>query len=221
MTHRSRCNALFSVLAVLFLTACSDVDTARWTEEVKSWDGRNFRLEGYAEQRKNGWPMSHRGTTRFIEYYHRETGAYWKQDFGYHPVVFDLVDGKPVVLLRANSDGQCFQHGYPRLGLIAFRWSGAGWEQMSLDGLPIDKMSFNVLETIFDRKDPARDAQGSVSLLEKRRRDVSEVRLAEWIARTGRRCLEVKAQPGQGRCDCPPPPVLTGSHGLPKRFENG
>lgn len=213
--------AALGIAAALVLSACSNVDTARWTEEVKSWDGHVFQLEGYAEQDKNGWPLSHRGTTRFIEYYHRATGAYWKQDFGYHPMVFDLVDGKPFVLLRANSDGQCFQHGHPPLGLIAFQWSGTEWKQTSLDGLPIDKMTFNVLRTIFDRKDSARDAQGSVSLLEKRRRDVSEIRLTEWIDQTGRRCLAVKAQPGQGRCDCPPPPVLAGSHGSPKRFEKG
>lgn len=209
--------AALGMVAALLLAACSRVDTARWTEEVKSWDGRVFQLEGYAEQDKSGWPLSHRGTTRFIEYYHRESGAYWKQEYGYHPMVFDIVDRRPVVLLRANSDGQCYRYGYPPLGLIAFRWSGIGWEQIPLDGLPINEMAFNVLEGIFRREDAVRDAKGLVTLAEKRQRDLGEIRLTQWIEQSGKRCAKVKEQ--GLKVDAPPPPVLTGSHGRPNGFK--
>lgn len=208
--------AALGMVAALALSACSNVDTARWTEEVKSWDGHVFQLEGYAERDKSGWPLSHRGTTRFIEYYHPASGAYWKQQYGYHPAVFDFVGGKAIVLIEANTAGKCFLQGYPPLALLALRWTGTGWEQISVDGLPIEKMGFNVLRQIFDRKDSAKDAHGYVSLTEKRRRDPGEILLPDWINEWGRSCVKAKEQ-GLG-VDGLAPPVLTGSHGSPQRF---
>lgn len=206
--------------AVLFvaltLAACSNVDTARWTEEVKSFDGRVFVLEGYAERDRTGYPLEHRGPVRFIEYYHKDSGAYWKQTFGYHPAVFDVLDGSPIVLVTVETDGQCYQHGFPPLGLIGFRWVDGAWEQFVPDGLPVDKMTFNVLRRIFDRKDAAKDAQGFLSLSEKSKRDPGEIRLGRWIEEWGKRCATAKQQGLQ--VDAPPPPTLVGSHGNPKRF---
>lgn len=212
--------AALGIAAAMLLSACSNVERAQWTEEVKSWDGHIFQLDGYAEQDKSGYPLAHRGTTRFIEYYHRETGAYWKQPYGYQPAIFDLVAGRPVALVSVSSDGKCFDYGHPPLGLVAFEWTQRGWERIDPESLPIDKMTFNLLRSIFDRKDATKDAQGFISLSEKRQRDPGGIRLADWVDETGRRCLEVKRRPGQGRYDGPPPPVLAGLHGQPARFKN-
>ncbi len=203
-----------ALLGVLVL-GCSDVDTARWTEDVKSWDGRIFQLEGYAERGKSGWPLEHRGGIRFIEYYHPESGAYWKQQFGYQPVVFDFATNSVVVLLTANSDGKCHDYNFPPLGLIGFRWTNDGWESIAVETLPLDKMTFNLLREMFDREDASKDAQGFVSLPEKWRRS-PPISVSKWIEESGRRCASLKES--KQKFDVPPPPTLTGSHGQPTRF---
>lgn len=216
-----QCAAL-GIAAALVLSACSNVDTARWTEEVKSWDGHVFQLEGYAEKDKGGWPLSHRGMTRFIEYYHRESGAYWKQPYGYQPVLFDIFNGRPVVVVQANSDSQCMLHGFPPEGALAFAWGVNGWVQVPFNGLPVDKMTFNVLRRIFDQEDSKKDARGHISLVDKRQRDLGDIRLSEWMLESGRTCAGVKEQVERGRkSDIPPAPVLTGFHGRPDRSEKG
>lgn len=66
------------LMFILFfsMVACSGTDKAQWTEEVRSWDGSVFHLEGRGEIGSSGWPTAHRGTMRYVEYYHRPTQAY-------------------------------------------------------------------------------------------------------------------------------------------------
>jgi len=202
--------ALVACVLVL-VAACSRPESTRWVEQVQSWDGTVFKLEGYAELERSGFPLSVRGRIRFVEYYHRPSGAFWKQSYGYRPLVFDLVDGTPVAIIGVDSDGKCYWHGWPTPGLIALRWNGSGWEETPLTGLPIEKMRSNLMTYLVHSRDPAQDASGLLTLPEKRQRGWTDQPLSQWIAEYGGRCEKVRGL----TLDIGPAPVLTGSHGVP------
>lgn len=200
--------AVLASLLVL-IAGCYRTDSARWLEQVPSWDGTVFKLEGHAEI-PTWLLLPNRGPTTFVSYYHRPTGAFWKQGYGYRPLVFDLVKGTPIVILGMDSDGKCYWHGWPTTRLVAYRWTGNGWEETSLSDLPIDKMRANLLTSIYHSRDASKDISGLITLPEKRGRGWLDLPLNEWTVKYGAPCERRVRFDNIG-----PAPILTGSHGVP------
>lgn len=212
------------VAILLALIVCSPgPDVARWTEDVQAHDGSVFQLESRAERGKTGFPLEHRGPVHYVEYHHRASGAHWKTSFGYRPIIWDVAGGKDYVIVLTHDTASCVLFGYPKDSVLVFRWGPQGWEPTTLDGLPVEWMSFNVLRAMFDREDARKDARGHVTLDEKRERDPGLIRLSKWLAEWGQSRAKSKAaveaggigyQLGISR------PKLEGSHGTP-RFDGG
>jgi len=199
----------------LSICGCADRGDARWTEEVRSYDGSVFLLEGHASKGKMRIPGSRRTTIEYVEYYHRPSEAYWKQGTEYRPAVFDVVSGRPVVLVAAYSDSHCYRHGFPEQGFLAFEWTDRGWQETAMSNLPVDRMTFSVLRAIFHREDPKQDANGLITLAWKEAREPT-IQLAKRISEWGKRCADVRKDYEKGRVsEIGPAPLLTGFHGQP------
>jgi hypothetical protein len=208
---------LYLLLAVLSLqlSACSGTDAARWTEEVRSSDGTIFQLEGRGEIGANGWPLQHRGSVRYVEYYHRQSGAYWRSGGGYRPVIAELAGGSLYMVVLVASPVGCYLTGFPEKGVLVHRWNPKnGWEHVDVSKMP-SGMEFNMLQQIFDGRSKHGDIQGYITLAEKFGHEGNRTgELARWVERNGNYCSAEKAVGATVQTDAKPP-QLTGFHGKP------
>ena len=191
------------VMFILFssMAACGGTDKAQWTEEVRSWDGSVFQLEGRGGIGSNGWPTAHRGKIRYVEYYHRPTQAYWRSSGGYRPIIFDLVNGVPYVVILIDNDMQCYLLNYPEEGLLIYKWNKTiGWQSVKPTELSL-KFEFNLMEQMFDTRNKKDDVKGFVSLRTKAIREGGDRvgDFAKWKAEYGSTCEKVKIQVMKGR----------------------
>ena len=212
-----------TVIKTLFITSiiaastggCSTSDTARWTEEVKSWDGTVFQLEGRAERGADGFPIAHRGPMHYIEYYHRPTKAYWRSPGGYFPRIFDLVNGVPYVVIHINNESQCMILNYPEKSLLIYRWdSTKGWQSVNSNELP-PNLEWNVMSLIFDSQDKTKDKRGFISLNNKVAEEGTRVgEFGTWNMQWGNNCAKQKLSGLKGETTQIAPNFL-GFHGTP------
>jgi hypothetical protein len=204
------------LITIFFMTGCNGSDTARWTEEVKSWNGSVFQLEGRGEIGSSGWPTAHRGAIRYVEYHHRSTQAYWKSSGEYQPIIFDLVNGVPYVVIVISNDFECYMTNYPEQGLLIYKWNiSNGWQSVKAENLP-PKFEFNLMEQMFNTRDKSRDVKGFVSLSTKVIREGGD-RIGDfkkWKDSYGSECEKQKRLGGTWKTDAKVPNYL-GFHGKP------
>jgi hypothetical protein len=157
------------------MASCSRIDTAEWQEEVRLHDGRVVVLDARATRGSSGWPTEHRGALRTWELCYRPARAYWKSSPLYPPEVFDIINGKPYVVVPLRSCLVCYLHGFPAFSALVYRWDAGEWQQAAPEELPAS-VTPNLLGNVWSDRDRRHDANGFYSLEGKRRRDFEDDR---------------------------------------------
>lgn len=152
------------------MAACSRIDTAEWKEEVQLHDGRVVVLDARATRGRSGGLTAHRGALLTWELCYRPVKAYWKSSSLYKPDVFDIINGKPYVVVPLRSCLVCFIHGFPSFSALVYRWEGGEWKPAMPEELP-PRVTPNLLGNVWSSSDWRGDASGFYSLEGKRRRD--------------------------------------------------
>lgn len=161
------------ILAMVLLIAvagCSQVDTAEWSEEVQLHDGSVVVIDARATLGRYGFPTAHRGGRISWELCFRSQKAYWKSSAAYKPVVFEIVNGKPYVVVPLGDCVECKLHDFPTFSALVYRWEGNGWKRAAPEELPATSTP-NLLSNVWSASDSSRDASGHYTLGEKRKRD--------------------------------------------------
>lgn len=163
-------HALSVVVLAFATTSCSRIDTAEWKEEVRLNDGRIVVLDARATRGSWGGPTQHRGALLTWELCYRPAKAYWKSSAAYKPDVFEIVNGKPYVVVPLRSCLLCFIHGFPSFSALVYRWEGGEWKPAMPEEFP-SRVTPNLLSNVWSSSDWRGDASGFYSLEGKRRRD--------------------------------------------------
>ena len=161
---------LLVIMLLAGVAGCSRVDTAEWSEEVQLHDGSVVVLDARAKRGSSGFPTAHRGGLISWELCFRPQKAYWKSSAAYKPIVFEIVNGKPYVVVPLGDCVECKLHNFPTFSALVYRWEGDGWKRAAPEELPTSSTP-NLLSTIWTDRDSSHDARGFYTLEMKRHRD--------------------------------------------------
>ena len=159
-----------AVAAATLIPSCSGIDTAEWKEEVQLHDGRVIVLEARATRGSSGFPTQHRGGPRSYELCYRPLKAYWKSPSPYPPRVFEIIGGKPYVVVPLDGCLLCFVHGFPSFSALVYRWEDGEWREAAPTELPAG-VTRNLLGRVWSARYRENDARGFYSLEKKWIRD--------------------------------------------------
>ena len=124
---------LASALCVAALSACTQ--DARWEEEVVTHDGKSIRVERYARfnDLHTSLPGGQGNLIDEIAFQHGGRRIEWeraKSALNRQAVIFDVLEGVPVVVVPVRGLRDCTQVGFPYEGYAVYAWRDGEWRRL-------------------------------------------------------------------------------------------
>jgi hypothetical protein len=138
-------HSLTAMCLLLNLSACSGVETASWTEEVRLHDGRFIEVSRKVKSHKGGM-LSDSGTGGNIEFEikYAPMKVVWKGPAELSPASFEIFDGVPHLVFFIHSSKYCIPKKKSDYADLFMRWREGQWEEVAQADFPIDKALMNL-----------------------------------------------------------------------------
>ena len=143
------------------MTACSRIDTARWTEEVQLHDGKMIVVERIARARPAGLLSETRGADIDFEIAYAPLGVHWK---GTSPQdAMEVFDGVAYVVTSVGNERIfCKDKPGTALPLKVFKQRGKEWMEIDAATFPTNVALMNLYRSYWGNK-PTGDAKGLIT----------------------------------------------------------
>jgi hypothetical protein len=150
------------------ISACGS-DTAEWTEEVLSHDGRMIVIERKAEAESSGFPNGDRGRDLEYELHYKPMNVHWKGLS--QQAAFEVIDGTPYLVLWLNNLRE-FCKGRPPtdLPVRVLQFKEGSWIEISQSAFPMERANYNLYNAYWGRN-AREDASGLITWKHKGDRD--------------------------------------------------
>ncbi len=195
--HRDALIALLATVIVAVSGCGSNVDEARWSEEVLLHDGTMVVVEREARRKPSGFPDTRRGALLHESLRYAPLGVAWKVDnHSRSAFSFEIFEGVPHLLLFVHVDEWCRGKDPKQFTAEFYRWERGRWVEMRQEEFPMQRALMNLYRAYWGQTRDA-DAKGLVSWGEKAREDGffhdKPVTVHEWLTRSSRNCARYQA----------------------------
>ena len=131
-----RPSILFWSLLIANFSGCSDLDVAKWREEVELADGQIVVITRRETRKKSGFPLSIRGPVVKRELILPWGRPSWvEKDFAY-PLALEIRDERYFLAVNIQSRKLCAKYDDPPSSVVYLEWKINSWVRIAREEFP-------------------------------------------------------------------------------------